>query len=102
MSAITKIALGRKNRCDSESHLCSRNDLCGFLTCVTLTQTGGSQVQRAGFRGCFLSRSDFFELRLQSLAICDFEVAAIRVNTHSPRNFYKLIPLPVFLCIFFL
>ena len=27
-----------------------------------------------------MSRSDFFELRLQSLAICDFEVAAIRVT----------------------
>ena len=44
-------------------------------------KTGGSQVQRVGFRGCFRSRSDFFELRLQSLAICDFEVAAIRVTT---------------------
>ena len=43
-------------------------------------KTGGSRVQRAGFRGCFLSRSDFYELRLQSQAICDFEVAAIRVT----------------------
>ena len=30
--------------------------------------------------GVFRSRSDFFELRLQSLAICDVEVAAIRVT----------------------
>ena len=27
-----------------------------------------------------MSRSDFLELRLQSLAICDFEVAAFRVT----------------------
>ena len=46
-------------------------------------KTGGPRVQRVGFRGCFLSRSDFFELRLQSLAICDFEVAAIRVTKLS-------------------
>ena len=46
-------------------------------------KTGGSRVQRVGFRGCFLSRSDFFELRLRSLAICDFEVAAIRVTKHT-------------------
>ena len=30
--------------------------------------------------GCFRSRNDFFELRLQSLVIRDFEVAAIRVT----------------------
>ena len=30
--------------------------------------------------GVFGGRSDFFELRLQSLAICDYEVAAIRVT----------------------
>ena len=34
-----------------------------------------------------MSRSDFFELRLQSLAICDFEVAAIRVT--KPLAWYK-------------
>ena len=28
----------------------------------------------------------FFELRLQSLAICDFEVAAIRVTKYGPPN----------------
>ena len=39
-----------------------------------------SQSQQSHWAGCFLSRSDFFELRLQSLAICDFEVAAIRVT----------------------
>ena len=44
------------------------------------TKTGDSRVQRVGFRGCFRSRSDFFELRLPSLAICDFEVAPIRVT----------------------
>ena len=49
-------------------------------------KTGGSRVQRVGFRGCFRSRNDFFELRLQSLAICDFEVAAIRVTKHTPEH----------------
>ena len=44
------------------------------------TKLADSRVQRVGFRGCFRSRSDFFELRLQSLAICDFEIAAIRVK----------------------
>ena len=35
--AITKIALGQKNRCDSESHTCSRNDFWGVsLTYATL------------------------------------------------------------------
>ena len=58
----------------------------GFLTYAMFLKhdknqaTGGSRVQGVGFRGCFLSRSDFFELRLQSPAICDFEVAAIRVT----------------------
>ena len=41
---------------------------------------GQGSILPSRFRGCFLSRSDSFELRLQSLAICDFEVAAIRVT----------------------
>ena len=57
-------------------------DSCGASETQKKThKTGGSRVQRVGFRGCFRSRSAFFELRLQSLAICDFEVAAIRVTT---------------------
>ena len=44
------------------------------------TNLAASESKIFGFRGCFRSRSDFLELRLQSLAICDFEVAAIRVT----------------------
>ena len=60
-------------------------DLCDASETLQKThKTGGSRVQRVGFRGYFLSRSDFFELRLQSLAIYDFEVAAIRVTKIRP------------------
>ena len=62
-------------------------DLCDASeTLQKPRKTGGCWVQRVGFRGCFwVAVIDFFELRLQSLAICDFEVAAIRVTkTLSP------------------
>ena len=68
-------------------------DLCDASeTLQKPCKNGGSRVQRVGFRGCFLSRSDSFELRLHSLAICDFEVAAIRATKpqHCPENLLRL------------
>ena len=62
-------------------------DPCGASETLSKPhKTGSSRVQKVGFRGCFWSRSDFFELRLQSLAICDFEVTAIRVTKVSPHS----------------
>ena len=72
--------------------LCSQRMLGRFQTFVALQKhskrphkTGGSRVQRVGFRACFRSRSEFFELQLQSLAICVFIVAAIRVTKRHLR-----------------
>ena len=83
--AIREIALGQKIAAIRNHTLVVATISGGFpdVTPETLQKPrkiGRSRVQRVGFRGCFLSRSDFSELRLQSLAICDFEVAAIRIT----------------------
>ena len=87
VSQSQKIALGQKMAAIRAHTLVVATISGNFLTYMTLLKhyknhkkTGESRVQRLGFRGCFLSPSDSFELHLQSLAICDFEVAAIRVT----------------------
>ena len=51
-----------------------------FRETLKTTQNWPIPRPKSWFQRCFRSRNDFFELRLQSLAICDFEVAAVWVT----------------------
>ena len=85
-AAITQLALGQNNRCDSESHPCSRNVFWrGFQTYVALLKHYKNYAKLAAPES-----KAIFELRSQSLAICDFEIAAIWVTKALLRLFVHL------------
>ena len=71
-----------------------------------LVALGGGEYRTSSLHAkeSVLSRSDFFELRLQSLAICDFEVDAIRVTKLAKANLAQTLgqhcpaPCPNLLC----
>ena len=87
LSQSQKSHWAKTNRSDSESRLCSHNVFWGvsrpmwrFWNTVKTTQNWRFPSPKIWLQRVFSESQWFFELRSPSLAICDFEVAAIRVT----------------------